>query len=169
MSEPFNVMCAMCGHINEPGSQVCDQCEQELVARKASNPKDAVGISKVPISVIPQQVIGEVGIALMEGARKYGRHNYRSAGVRASVYFDAAWRHLAAWWEGQDIDPDSGLSHISKAIAGLVVLRDSMMSGNLTDDRPPVMQCAGWMDELNRRAAALIERFPDAKPAHTEE
>lgn len=33
MSEPFNVMCAMCGHINEPGSQVCDQCEQELIER----------------------------------------------------------------------------------------------------------------------------------------
>ncbi|SVD92517.1 uncharacterized protein METZ01_LOCUS445371, partial [marine metagenome] len=30
----------------------------------------------------------------MEGAIKYGRHNYRIAGVRASVYIDATIGHL---------------------------------------------------------------------------
>jgi hypothetical protein len=120
---------------------------------KDSNPKDAVGTAKVPVSTVPMQVVAELqtymgrpvnelvvaemGLALMEGALKYGRHNYRVVGVRASVYYDAAFRHRAAWNLGQDIDPDSGLSHVAKGIATLVVLRDSMLQGNWTDDRPP--------------------------------
>jgi len=52
---------------------------------KDTNPKDACGTKKVPFSVLPWQVLAEIGLALLEGARKYGRHNYRVAGVRASV------------------------------------------------------------------------------------
>jgi len=135
---------------------------------KQTNPKDAVGTRKVSVSVLPQQVIGEVGLALLEGARKYGRHNYRAAGVRGSVYFDAAWRHLAAWWEGQDLDPDSGLSHVTKAIAGLMALRDSMIAENWVDDRPPATQKPYWVDGLNKMASDIVDRIPEAKEPFTE-
>lgn len=131
---------------------------------KDTNPKDAVGTAKVPsFSVMPRRVVAEVALALLEGARKYGRHNYRAAGVRASVYVDATDRHLSAWWEGQDIDPDSGLSHITKAIASLTVLRDSMLEGNVTDDRPPsVTDAETWVSRLNDFAKKLLERHPNA-------
>jgi hypothetical protein len=133
---------------------------------KDTNPKDAVGVKKVAWSVIPLTVLWELGCAMLEGARKYGRHNYRIAGVRASVYFDACVaRHLSAWWEGEDTDPDSGLNHITKAIATLVVLRDSMIQGNWVDDRPPKSP-SGFLAEMNARAAAVIEKYPDAKPAY---
>ncbi len=137
---------------------------------KDTNPKDAVGIAKVPFSTVSQRVVAEVGLAMMEGALKYGRHNYRVAGVRASVYFDAVVaRHLGAWWEGQDIDPDSGLSHITKAIAGLMVLRDSMLQGNWVDDRPPkTADAETWIADLNAKAKALLEKYPNPMPAHTE-
>jgi len=134
---------------------------------KYTNPKDAIGIKKAPMSVLPQNVLAEVGLALLEGALKYGRHNYRSAGVRASVYFDALHRHTAAFWEGEDTDPDSGLSHVTKAIATLVVLRDSMLRGNWTDDRPPACE-PGWQRALNELAAALIEKYPNPVPAHVQ-
>jgi len=134
---------------------------------KNTNPKDAVGTKKVPFSVIPMPVLGEVGLALLEGARKYGRHNYREAGVRASVYFDAMIRHMGAFWEGEDIDPDSGLSHVIKAIAGLMVLRDSMIKGNWSDDRPPKVK-DGWVQELNKKAEEIIEKYPNAKEPYTE-
>ena len=135
---------------------------------KDTNPKDAVGTKKVPISVVPLNVLGEIGLALLEGARKYGRHNYRIAGVRASVYIDAViMRHLAPFWEGEDIDSDSGLNHITKAIAGLIVLRDSMLQGNWVDDRPPKSPI-GWKDELNKKAAEIIEKYPEAKHPYTE-
>jgi len=135
---------------------------------KDSNPKDGVGTKKVPFSVIPMPVLGEIGLALLEGARKYGRHNWRIAGVRASVYIDAViMRHLAPFWEGENIDADSNLNHISKAIAGLIVLRDSMIQGNWVDDRPPKSP-SGWKDSLNKKAKEIIEKYPDAKEPYTE-
>ena len=133
---------------------------------KPSNPKDSVGISKAPLSTVPAEVLLEVGLAMMEGARKYARHNYRTVGVRSSVYYDATMRHLMSWWEGEDIDPDSGLSHITKAIASLVVLRDAMVNNKLTDDRPPELP-EGWMQELNKKAKEIIEKYPESKGAHT--
>lgn len=144
---------------------------KSIADKKDTNPKDAVGTAKVPWSTVSAQVIGEVGIAMLEGALKYGRHNYRAAGVRASVYYDAVVaRHLAAWWEGEDIDPDSGvgLSHITKAIAGLTVLRDSMLQGNWVDDRPPKAANPRWVKDQNSMAKALLEKFPNPAKAYTE-
>ena len=136
---------------------------------KPSNPKDAVGIKKVPWSVIPLPVLWELGVAMLEGALKYGRHNYRSIGVRASVYYDAVVaRHMASWWEGEDIDPDSGIHHITKAIASLTVLRDAMIRGNWVDDRPPKTD-PSILADLNSKAAALVEKYPVPKEAFTEQ
>ena len=135
---------------------------------KDTNPKDAVGIAKVPMSTVPAPVIAEIGLAMLEGARKYGRHNYREAGVRMSVYYDATMRHMMAWWEGEDIDPDSGLNHITKAIATLVVLRDAMMRANMAeDDRPPKSE-EGWVSLYNEKAKEIIEKYPDVATVYTE-
>lgn len=133
---------------------------------KATNPKDAVGTRKLPFSVLPWQVLCRVALAMLEGAAKYGRHNYRGAGVRASVYFDAVVaRHLTQWWEGEDVDADSGEHHVDKAIAGLMVMRDSMLQGNFTDDRPPRGRGVNMAD-LNARAATLIDKHADKQPKH---
>ena len=138
-----------------------------MIDKKQTNPKDAVGISKAPMSTVPAPVIMELGLALMEGARKYGRHNYRAVGVRASVYYDALMRHMASFWEGEDIDPDSGLSHVTKAMACLAVLRDSMIIGNWKDDRPPKHK-DGWVQELNEKAKEIIKKYPDSIEPYTE-
>lgn len=132
---------------------------------KDSNPKDAIGVRKAPFSTLPANVIAEVGVAMLEGACKYGRANYRVMGVRSSVYYDAAMRHLTAWWEGEDIDPDSGLSHITKAIATLFVLRDAMTNdGMLEDDRPPSPE--PFFPRLNALAGDIIDRHADKSPVH---
>jgi hypothetical protein len=116
------------------------------------------------MSTVSAPVLAELGVAMLEGAAKYGRHNYRAVGVRASVYYDALLRHMFAWWEGEDLDPDSGLSHVTKAIATLVVLRDSMIQGKLTDDRAPVSP--EFYSELNKKAAAIIAKHADKSPKH---
>jgi hypothetical protein len=128
-----------------------------------ANPKDAVGSSKAPMSCVSAAVLGELGLAMLEGSLKYGRHNYRTAPIRASVYFDAVSRHMRSWWdEGEDLDPDSKLSHIAKAIATLVVLRDSMITGKWDDDRPPPVP-AGFFAGLDTSAAELVARYPAPK------
>jgi hypothetical protein len=131
---------------------------------KQSNPKDLVGTTKAPMSTVSAPVLAEVGVAMLEGALKYGRHNYRAVGVRASVYYDATMRHMMAWWEGEDIDPGSGLSHITKAITSLMVLRDSMIQGNVIDDRPP--SSPEFYMELNQKVVELLEKYKDENPHH---
>lgn len=128
-----------------------------------ANPKDVVGSSKAPMACVSAAVTAELGLAMLEGALKYGRHNYRQAPIRASVYFDALARHMRSWWdEGEDIDPDSGLSHITKAIATLTVLRDSMITGQWDDDRPPPVP-PGFFRELDAKAAALVAKYPEPR------
>lgn len=100
------------------------------------NPKQAPGRNKFPLSVVPPRVLAELGAAMLEGAIKYGAFNWRSSKIFYSDYYDATTRHMMQWWEGEDNDPDSGLSHVTKAIASLTVLRDAMLNGSAIDDRP---------------------------------
>lgn len=141
-------------------SEILEANVAKLEARRAGsavkqgNPKDPVGVGKVPVSAVPLQTlvraievdgvrlvpakaVAELGLAMFEGARKYGRHNYRALGARASVYLDSVYRHLAAWYCGQAIDPESGIHHLSKAAAGLTILLDCHHNEVLVDDRPP--------------------------------
>lgn len=137
------------------------------MSTKDTNPKDLIGCKKPPLSTVPMPVIFEVGAALLEGACKYGRHNYRIVGVRSSVYFDATMRHLSQWWEGEDIDKDSGINHISKAIASLVVLRDAMMQGKVNDDRPPKAN-EEWMWEAQNQTDEVLKRYPEPKKPYVQ-
>lgn len=128
---------------------------------KESNPKDAIGVTKVPYSTLSGPVIAEMAVGMLEGALKYGRHNYRAIGVRASVYYDATRRHLDGWWEGEDIDPDSGLSHITKALTSLAVLRDAMIRGKMEDDRP--QGTVGFLAKLNLKVKELLATYTNPK------
>jgi hypothetical protein len=74
-------------------------------------------------------------VALLDGAAKYGRMNWRATPVRASIYVDAAKRHINAWLDGEDLDPDSGLPHLGHAIACIAILIDAEAAGTLIDDR----------------------------------
>ncbi len=140
--------------------------------KRTVNPKDLCGVQKAPLSYVSMPVMFEVGLGMCEGGYKYGAHNYRVSGVQGSIYYDATIRHLAAWWEGQDCDPDSKakLHHITKAIASLTVMRDSMLMGNFIDDRPlrlPSGTDALWLTHLNNEVKALNEQYPEPLPRNT--
>lgn len=135
--------------------------------KKDTNPKDACGAIKPPLSTVSGPVMFEIGLAMLEGALKYGRHNYREAGVRVSVYYDAAMRHLVRWWEGEDIDPDSGLPHLTKAMATLVVLRDAQIQNKIAfDDRPPHTD-SSWIATMQAHVESLRARYPNPVPPIT--
>lgn len=129
--------------------------------KKDTNPKDIIGMKKAPISTLSCAVLYEMGLGMLEGARKYGRHNYRVLGVSATIYYDAAMGHLMDWWEGEDIDPDSGLSHVIKAMTALAVLRDSMLMGNWIDDRPLRNPNKLYKKYFNPKAQEIIKKYPD--------
>lgn len=135
---------------------------------KETNPKDALGITKTPFSCVPSNVIAEIALGLFEGARKYGKHNYRVIGVRYSVYHDAALRHLSQFLEGEDVDPDSGLNHITKALSCLVVLRDAMLNDMWTDDRPPKVKNQNWIKDCNDKVKEIIDKYSNPVEPYTQ-
>lgn len=139
-----------------------------MVIKKSTNPKDALGIKKAPMSTLPAGPMYEVALAMLEGSRKYGRHNYRVMGAKASVYYDAAMGHITAWWEGEDIDLESGIHHLGKAMACLVVVRDSMMMDNWVDDRPPRYPNGDVLMRNNPVVLTILEKYPDCVPPFTE-
>jgi len=135
---------------------------------KDTNPKEALGIKKVPTHYIPTGPLLELGLAMMEGGRKFGSHNYRDMGVKHSVYHDAIVRHLKAYWEGEDIDPDSGLHHLIKIMGCCVVMRDSMLMGNDIDDRPIRYPDGLNMKFYNQLAEDIIKKYPECKEPFTQ-
>ena len=89
---------------------------------------------KPMFDLIPPEVELEVAKAFTHGARKYSANNYRK-GTRWGRYIAATRRHLNAWQLGEDLDPDSGLSHLAHALASLMMLRVLQLSNAGEDDR----------------------------------
>jgi hypothetical protein len=141
-------------------AETADIPEKDWKNWKPTNPKDLLGVRKASLCCVSGPVLYEVALGMQEGAMKYGRHNYRSEGVAFSTYMDAANRHLWDCWEGEDIDPLSGVHHISKAISCLFVLRDSILNAKCTDDRPIKPRNPNWLTEINDRASALVDKYP---------
>lgn len=104
---------------------------------KPSNPKSSVGAKKLDLGLVPETALVSLAMAFLEGALKYGRYNWRIAGVSASTYYAAQNRHMKKWWNGQDADPKTRVNHLDNAMACIAIIRDAEVYGMLTDDRPP--------------------------------
>lgn len=90
---------------------------------------------KVRLDLLPEEGLWEIGRVLTMGARKYGEHNWRK-GMAWSRLFGAIKRHLSAMWQGEDVDPESGLLHAAHAACGTLMLLVYQLLGMGTDDRP---------------------------------
>lgn len=101
-----------------------------------TNPKDLLGLKKVPLSLVPASSVIYQALAMKDGARKYGPFNWRANAVIASIYIDAAKRHLESWFDGEGDADDSGVPHLGHALACIGILVDAYESGNLIDNRP---------------------------------
>lgn len=107
------------------------------MSTKPTNPKDAIGIMKADMGLVPDTAVLALSEAFLEGALKYGCYNWRVAGVRASVYHAALRRHVAKWWNGQERDPKTHIPHLHSALACIAILIDARTYDKLNDDRPP--------------------------------
>jgi hypothetical protein len=103
-----------------------------------TNPKTQHGLKKAQHHLTPTTALEEMAGAFELGAKKYGAFNWREKTVSASTYVSAAKRHIDAWWERQETDPESGRHHLGHALACLAILIDAQKFKNLVDDRPKV-------------------------------
>ena len=115
------------------------------------NPKQAYGDLKVPLALIPPPALILMADVFKEGARKYGAYNWRDQPVESMTYIHAALRHIMAFLDGEELDPESdGKPHLAHAMASLAILLDAAVTGNLLDNRPK----RGIAGELLRAKAA---------------
>jgi hypothetical protein len=99
------------------------------------NRKYAAAASKPTLRAVPQVAVFALGAAMADGANKYGKFNWRDTDVDTDVFIDALYRHIAAYSEGEDFAPDSGIHHLAHVMAGCAILLDAAYTGVLTDRR----------------------------------
>jgi hypothetical protein len=74
--------------------------------------------------LLPGDALNDIVEVFTHGADKYGERNWEK-GLSWGRLFGATMRHMWAWWRGEEIDPDSGLSHLSHAAASVIMLAAS--------------------------------------------
>jgi len=136
----------------------------ENAVDKDTNPKDAIGCKKVPLHLVPSSGIAMTALAFLEGALKYGKYNWRVAGVRSSIYLDAMNRHYEKYLNGEDVDVNTGVSHLASICACAMIIMDAQLCGKLNDDRPPRAPVGDLIDFLAGDVRRLQEIFKDHRP-----
>lgn len=70
---------------------------------------------KPRLSLLPWRAVSQIVDVLEFGAAKYEPNNWKHVPNARQRYFDAAMRHLLAWWDGERLDTESGLPHLAHA------------------------------------------------------
>jgi hypothetical protein len=73
-------------------------------------------------SLLPSGTIDQVIAVLEFGAKKYAVNGWTDVPNAKTRYYDAAMRHLDAWYRGEKNDEESGLPHLAHAACCLLFL-----------------------------------------------
>jgi hypothetical protein len=120
------------------------------------NPKDKLGLKKVPLRLIPpaayiyQSLTHHLG-GLVKG---YGPYNWRDSKVLYSVYLEAIFRHMLLAMDGEDMDDESLAPHEASILACCSIILDAKLNGNLIDDRNKT----GKLKELMKQTEVLLTK-----------
>ena len=91
-------------------------------------------VGKLEWCLLPMSTVAEIVKVLMFGARKYSPDNWKLGNPWTDTY-NSLVRHLNAWREGEDRDPDSGCLHLGHIGCNVVFLTYYYLNGLGTDDR----------------------------------
>lgn len=118
--------------MSEIQNQVDEQESMKIKASEAGGTKLDTG--KVPMGLLSGLWLHGVARVLDFGRKKYASWNWRK-GIAYSRLFDAGQRHLWAWSEGEDVDPETGISHLLHASCCLMFLYVMTLERQDLDDR----------------------------------
>jgi len=77
---------------------------------------------KLEYGLLPPLALEETVKVLTFGAQKYERDNWQKVPDSKRRYFDALQRHVWAWKQGEQVDPESGIHHLAHAMCCLMFL-----------------------------------------------
>lgn len=99
---------------------------------------EAAGIKhdadKAPMSLLSHEALTQTARVLEFGRNKYAAHNWRK-GFAWSRPLSAAMRHLTAFADGEDRDPESNLSHLAHAMCCIMFVLEFEKTHPELDDR----------------------------------
>lgn len=113
------------------------------------NPKDKIGAAKVDMTLLSTHAKIAWALAQMDGGDKYGVYNYRVEPIQIRTYLSAAYRHLDAYLESEELAPDSLTHHLGHVMACCGILIDAAAVGKLIDDRPVLGQGSSAISRAN--------------------
>ena len=90
--------------------------------------------NKLPVNLLSTEALNQTAAVLKFGADKYAEHNWR-AGFAWSRPLAAAMRHIMAFNDGEDKDPESGLSHLAHAMCCIMFVLEFEKTHRELDDR----------------------------------
>jgi hypothetical protein len=102
--------------------------------RTTSSTGGEKGMKPERYDLIPVEALASVARLYGEGAKKYAEHNWRK-GYEWSKSYAALHRHLAEFWKGVDIDPETGQPHLAAVVFHAFTLLTFMDEHPGFDDR----------------------------------
>jgi len=98
---------------------------------------------KPRISLFPLRALWEMAKVMTFGAKKYGSFNWKG-GLRYTRLADAALRHVVQFIEGEDLDKETGISHLAHAGCCIAMLLEMTMDRKDMDDRHGMNNSLPW-------------------------
>lgn len=84
---------------------------------------------KPEVSQIDPRFIRGLADLMTKSAKKYGKFNW-ALGQEYHTPYDSLMRHMLSFIEGEDKDPESGVSHLLHAAANCMILYTSQLKNN---------------------------------------
>ena len=105
---------------------------------------------KLRFDLVPPHALQEVAKVLTFGAQKYGDENWRRLKDLQKRYRAAQMRHAEADRRGEDIDSESGMSHIAHEITCLLfILEDRLLKLKENEGDQPMSTKYVTQEDLN--------------------
>jgi len=87
--------------------------------------KESLSVSKPMFAAITPKFLLGLANVLTFGATKYGRDNWKKCPAnQLDLYWDALYRHINAHRAGEELDQETGLSHLSHAACNLMFIQE---------------------------------------------
>jgi hypothetical protein len=90
---------------------------------------------KPRLELLPARPLIEIAKVLTQGAQKYADYDWEK-GVEWGRTYGSIQRHLLSWHAGEDLDPESNLSHLAHAACQLLFLIEFLETHRELDNRP---------------------------------
>lgn len=103
---------------------------------------------KLRVELLPIKPLQDISRILTFGAEKYGDRNWEK-GLEWSRVYGALQRHLMAWWDGEDKDPETGESHLAHAGCCILFLLEYEKTHIELDNRPFSQNKKGLSKRVN--------------------